>query len=167
VFPGCADSVQHLTVQNVQNCSALLNLPGLTDGDFVARPSGGSALVEGSVEYRFPIMNGLTGAAFVDGAVIGQGSLRASRASAAITPGVGIRYYTAIGPVRLDLGYNPRLSEDLPVVTQVTDTLPGGQKVLRIVELNGGRRTYPVQRSFSFRRLLDQLTLHFSIGQAF
>lgn len=167
VFPGCADSVSHLTAANVQNCGALLNAAGLTDGDFVPRPSGGSALLEGSVEYRFPIFNGLTGAAFVDGAIVGQGSFRASRASAAITPGFGVRYYTAVGPIRFDVGYNPRLSENLPVVTEVTDSLPDGSVVRRIVEIEGGRRVFPTQKAFNFRSIFDRMTLHFSIGQAF
>lgn len=147
------------------SCTDLDN-PRLGDTDFIPRPSGGSALVEGGVEFRFPMfMRQLTGAAFVDGAILGQGSLRASRSSAAITPGAGIRYYTPVGPIRLDVGYNPRLSESLPVVTQAWDTSSGTPR-LRIVEL-GSRRTFPTPRPMSVGRFIDQLTLHFSIGQAF
>ena len=36
----------------------------------------------------------------------------------AITPGFGIRYYSPVGPIRVDLGINPSLAEDLAVVTE-------------------------------------------------
>jgi outer membrane protein assembly factor BamA len=160
VFPGCDTSYA-----GIANCT-MLNHPGLGDSDFIPRPTGGSVLIEGSVEFRFPIMRELTGAFFVDGAILGDGSLRSSKSAAAITPGAGVRYYTAVGPIRLDVGYNPRLSESLPVVTQAWDT-SGAQPRLRIVEIKGAERVFPTPQNFSVKRFFDQLTLHFSIGQAF
>ncbi len=154
-----------ITFAAIASCSGV-NDPRLSDSDFIPRPSGGSVLAEGSVEFRFPMFTRkLAGAAFVDGAILGEGSLRASRSAAAITPGAGIRYYTAVGPIRLDVGYNPRLSESLPVVTQAMDS-SGVKPTLRIVELRQ-ERVFPTPQAFNVRRFFDQLTLHFSIGQAF
>lgn len=149
----------------ISSCTDLNN-PRLGDTDFIPRPSGGSALLEGSVEFRFPMFTrSFAGAVFVDGAILGEGSLRSTRSAMAVTPGAGVRYYTAVGPIRLDVGYNPRRSESLKVVTQAMDT-SGPTPRLRIIEL-AGKRTFPTPRSWSVGRFLDQLTLHFSIGQAF
>jgi outer membrane protein assembly factor BamA len=115
-------------------------------------------VLEGSVEYRFPIWRALGGAAFVDGALVGNtGLLELAKGDGAVTPGVGIRYKSPVGPIRVDVGFNPGIAEDLPVYTAVTNAK--GQQ--QIVALNS-RRTYdPVQSFF------DHLTFHFSIGQAF
>lgn len=154
------------TFAGITSCTDLNNRR-LQDSDFVPRPRGGSVLLEGSVEYRFPMFTrSLAAAVFVDGAILGEGSLRSSRAAAAITPGAGIRYYTAVGPIRLDVGYNPRLSESLPVVTQAWDT-SGPTPRLRIIEIPGAERVFPSPQGMSVKRFFDQLTLHFSIGQAF
>ncbi len=92
----------------------------LADRDFTPRPLGGRALIEGSVEYRFPIWRALYGATFVDGALLGQGSLQsATKGAGTITPGIGIRYRSAVGPIRVDVGLNPALAEDLSVITEI------------------------------------------------
>src|SRR4029453_1518360 len=80
----------------------------LADRDFTPRPLGGRALLEGSVEFRFPILRTLYGAGFVEGALLGQGSLEtATKGAGAVTPGIGIRSHSAVGPIRVDLGLNP------------------------------------------------------------
>ena len=139
----------------------------LGNGSFTPRPTGGTSLVEGSVELRFPLMRHLDGAAFVDGALVGNSLFQNisdlgtianfGRGTGAITPGAGIRYTSPVGPIRVDFGYNPRLLEALPVVTNV---LVNGQNVL--VGLNT-KRNYQYGRN----TFLGHLVLHLSIGQAY
>ena len=69
------------------------------------RPVGGTALAAGTVEFRQRILQSFGAVAFVDaGKVTGAGlpSGVTSR-GLAIGAGVGARYYTSIGPIRLDV----------------------------------------------------------------
>jgi outer membrane protein assembly factor BamA len=151
------------TAGSADACSALL--ADVSSGDFQPRPTGGSALVEANVELRFPIWQSLGGAVFLDGAFVGQGALaEVTKGNGAITPGFGVRYYSPAGAIRVDLGIRPTLSERLGVVTEVEDE--GGNR--RIVPLVGTKLYDPLGGSRSgFRQVLDRLTLHLSIGQAF
>jgi outer membrane protein insertion porin family/translocation and assembly module TamA len=155
------------TVTDVRFCDA--NSPRLSQLDFIPQPLGGTSLIEGSVEYRVPLPLGETfrhfvGAVFVDGGIVGSGSIRGLqtisnlvKGTGAITPGFGIRYMTGVGPIRFDVGINPGRAEDLAVVTAVPDST--GR--VRIVPLGTTRRF--VQG----RTLLNRLVLHFSIGEAY
>lgn len=140
------------------------NAAGLGDRDFNPQPLGGTSLLLGSVEYRFPLFMKLDGAVFVDGAVVGETTLQTlqditslTRGTGAITPGFGVRYRSAVGPIRIDVGINPKVSEDLPVVTAVG--------------LNGQRTIVGLRRPRTYspggKTLLDRLTLHLAVGQAF
>jgi outer membrane protein insertion porin family len=148
----------------------------LPDNRFFPRPLGGTSVAEASVELRFPIWRKITGAVFVDGAIVGQAAFEGfgdfvniasfTRGTAALTPGFGARYHTRVGPIRVDLGYNPTVSETQPVVTQVCSIpvdspaeCPAAQRL--IVPLQTERRLT------GGRNLLERLTLHLSIGQAY
>jgi outer membrane protein insertion porin family/translocation and assembly module TamA len=134
---------------------------------FVPRPTGGTSVIEGSVELRVPLMHRLDGAVFVDAAVVGNGSFQGlkdvtsltnfGQGTGAITPGVGVRYNSPVGPIRVDFGYNPRLTENLPVVTN--DLVNGVPKLVAL----------PLQRTWTDGRntFLGHLVLHLSIGQAY
>lgn len=138
---------------------------GVPSSDFQPRPTGGTSLIEGNLEYRFPIWKQLGGAVFVDGAFVGEGSLRdVTKGTGAITPGFGVRYQSPVGPIRVDLGIRPRLAERLRVVTQAVG--PAGAP--KLVELTTSKVYDPLENSGSgFRKILSRLTLHLSIGQAF
>ena len=132
---------------------------------FQPRPLGGNTLLEASVEYRFPLTRSMTGAVFVD-----AGLLRGQRVNfppgtrSALTPGVGIRYTSPIGPVRLDLGFRPSLAEELPVVTQ----LVGEDGEFRLVQLETLKRYDPLEDRGGFLGgFLSRLQLHLAIGEAF
>lgn len=133
--------------------------------EFEPRPTGGTSLIEASVEYRFPIWKQLGGAVFVDGAFVGEGALRdVTKGTGAITPGFGVRYKSPVGPIRVDLGIKPRLVERLHVVTEVVNP----DSTRSIVELPKTKNFDPLENSGSgFRKILSRLTLHLSIGQAF
>ena len=156
-----------LTGLSVVNCDlSRPNADGdhLADRDFVPRPLGGRALLEGSLEFRFPVWRNLFGATFLDGAVLGQGSIEtAAKGAGALTPGVGVRYLSPVGPIRVDLGLNPSRADDLPVVTQVMG--PDGQ--LRIVQLKDDWKYNPTKGASGITGLVRRLTLHLSIGEAY
>jgi hypothetical protein len=71
-----------------------------------------------------------------------------------VTPGFGVRYYSGVGPIRVDVGFNPSPAQELAVVTEV---VRNGQ--LEIIPLKTPRLISP-----SF---LGRFVLHLSIGQAF
>lgn len=143
------------------------NQSGIRARDFQPRPLGGTSLAEANVEYRFPVTfaQGLTGAVFLDGAVVGTRRFSdLFGATGAITPGFGVRFTTPVGPVRLDLGIRPRTVEDLPVITQVTDST--GRP--HLVTLKTKRRFDESETTGrSLRKVLNRLTLHLAIGPAF
>jgi outer membrane protein assembly factor BamA len=126
--------------------------------DFTPRPLGGTSVVEGSVEYRFPVWRQLGGAAFIDAGFVGNAGIAAlTDGNGAVTPGVGIRYRSPVGPIRVDVAYNPSISEDLYVYTERTNANGDAE----LVRLDRKYRYEPASSIF------DRLTFHFSIGEAF
>jgi outer membrane protein assembly factor BamA len=146
------------------------NSARLKTRDFTPRPVGGTSLLEGSVEIRVPFARKMEWAAFLDGGVVGGSRLQNLRdirqivhGNGAITPGVGFRYKSPVGPIRIDLGYNPRRTEELTVVTTATDAT--GQE--RLVPLDVTRRYTNGGTATGFWALFNQVVLHLSIGQAY
>ncbi len=152
-------------------------------GFYQVRPIGGLATVEASLELRHQFADGLLGgAAFVD---VGQVwpedyDLRDLQ----VSPGVGLRYNTRLGPVRVDVAYSFRGLEPLQVVTsqvrpfvagtdvesdRIDIARPGETQefidwvVSEDLAVLGPRVLFGDDPGFSFRRF----QLHFSIGQAF
>lgn len=145
----------------------------LSDDDFSSRPIGGAAVAEANVEYRHRLGADWVLAAFLDGAILTAGDnglFSLDDNFMALTPGVGVRYLSPVGPIRVDLGYNPLISEDLPVLTEAE--VDGA---LRIVQVGGAlraderplRRYAPGAGKTGWRKLLSRFTLHLSIGEAF
>lgn len=146
---------------------------------FSVRPTGGTMLYEGNLEVRFPVLGeNVHGATFLD-----FGQLSADRQSnrlrdLAWTPGLGFRYFSPIGPLRVDVGYNPRGSERLTVVTTEVEYCPEGGGPCQDIE-PGVVYDHTRLRNTEILRPLDavswdprtsffdRLQLHFSIGQAF
>ena len=119
-------------------------------------PTGGNALVVGNLELRVPspvLPQRVQLAGFVDA---GQVYIRQrdvlSLKSIRVTPGVGFRIVTPLGPVRVDVAYNSYAPES--GVLWFSD----GKNLTRL------RNTFQQPRPSTFlRRLLVQ----FAIGQAF
>jgi outer membrane protein assembly factor BamA len=134
-------------------------------GEFVPRAIGGTTVIEASVEHRFPLWRTWQGAAFIDGALIGQGIGNLfGDGVGAITPGVGVRMESPVGPIRIDLGFRPNRAEELPVITEVRDD----EGVRRLVRLETPRRYNPLEGNRGFlNQALGRLTLHLSIGEAY
>ncbi len=143
------------------------NIAGLRANAFQPRPLGGTAIAEANVELRFPLQRsyGMVGAVFLDAAIVGTARFTdLLRSTAALTPGFGVRMDTPVGPVRFDVGIRPRVLEDLPVITQVTDSTRG----LQLVTLRTLRRYDAAEATGgALRQILSRLTLHLALGPAF
>lgn len=136
-----------------------------SSSEFVPRPVGGNTLLEGTLEYRIALTPNLGGAVFVDAGRIGASEAQARvNSRTAITPGVGFRYLSPIGPVRLDLGWRPKRTEDLPVITQIREE----DGTLRLVELNTMKRYDETEGHGGFLgAIASRLQLHLYIGEAY
>jgi outer membrane protein assembly factor BamA len=137
----------------------------ISDAQFTPRPLGGNQMLEGTAEFRFPIKGNLGAAAFVDAAVVGTGTGFGGEpihAAAAATPGVGIRYYSSVGAIRIDIGFNPITTYNLVVITQ-----QGSGKSAALVKLPSTRTYAPAVTEGGPAGLLNRINLNLSIGQAF
>lgn len=145
------------------------------DGAFLVQPVGGASLLEGSAELRFPVWGeNLRGAAFVDAGNIWPEGADIRPSTVAVTPGLGVRYFSPIGPVRVDIGYYSGGTELLDVFTtqvcRVRTCEPIDPNVVYAREdLENSSRLVqlPAVRWNPYHSFFDRLQLHFSIGQAF
>lgn len=62
-------------------------------------------MLEGSLEWRFPIRPPLEGAVFSDFGNVAPSVGGLSSADTRYTAGAGLRYLTIVGPLRFDVGY--------------------------------------------------------------
>lgn len=122
----------------------------IPEGEVRFSPTGGNTLLVGNAEFRIPSpiwTSFMRIVAFVDAGMLYERG--ESVASVRVTPGVGLRFVTPLGPARVDLGYNPygRQSGSLYLSRQgelfkITDDYnPGGSR--------------------------NRYTLHFAVGQPF
>jgi outer membrane protein insertion porin family len=151
--------------QHFYNAKHRLQGVPISDVQFIPRPLGGNQMIEGTAEFRFPIKGSLGGAAFVDGAIVGTGTGFGGEpihAAGAATPGIGIRYYSSVGAIRIDIGLNPITTYNLVVVTQ-----EGSGANAKLVKLNSSRVYAPALTEGGLPGLLNRINLNLSIGQAF
>lgn len=66
---------------------------------------GGMELLEGSVEWRFPVRDPFEGVVFFDFGNVAPDIKTFTWEETRFTAGVGLRYLTIIGPLRFDVGY--------------------------------------------------------------
>jgi outer membrane protein assembly complex protein YaeT len=169
------------TSVNDGSCSA----KGLHSSQFRARPKGGEAVLEGSIELRLPSPiwgDKLRTAVFVDAGQVWLKPAEMKLPDVIATPGVGIRYQSPVGPIRLDVAYNTQGVQRLQVLTtQVcevqqnsTDCPPangvdsGYRNTDVLVALQEKVKWSPYSQPVgTWRGFLQRLRLHFSIGQAF
>jgi len=157
------------------------SLVSLGEEPFTPKPTGGTVLLEGSLEVRVPFVGPLwEAAAFLDfGEVWGeQDQVRLSALE--WTPGFGVRYFSPIGPIRVDLAYRFSGGEPLQVVTSQLEPYdplihreedelkgPGGVPLGYVrsdnLVLLGPMVNWGDQPLWSASRF----QLHLSIGQAF
>lgn len=121
---------------------------------FRVAATGGNTLAVGNVEVRVPtpfFAGRLRFAVFVDAGTMWERGALGSRAAIRVTPGVGLRFTTPLGPARFDIAYNPYKLQPGPLF--LTDTL-------------GALTAVPGQEGFVLDRRRN-FTVHFSVGQPF
>jgi outer membrane protein assembly factor BamA len=172
-FPGC--SAQQI---NGGRCDVHLLADAAPDR-FEVRPVGGAVSFEGNLELRFPVVaDKLRGAAFVDVGQVWSEAHEARVSDVVFTPGVGLRYFSAIGPIRIDLGYNTQGAEQITVLTtkvcdaSVDPCSPDSIRDGVVYSADRLRNTRVLTQLGQVgwganRSPWDRLQLHFSIGQAF
>ncbi|MEX2610069.1 MAG: BamA/TamA family outer membrane protein [Gemmatimonadota bacterium] len=145
---------------------------------FDLRPVGGAVALEANAELRFPLYGEkVGGAAFVDFGNVWQEEEGVRLDDVVWTPGAGVRYFSPIGPVRVDVGYNSQGVEHLQVVTTAVCVRAAvGECVAPdgalpqpdgVVENRRALRPLGSAAWAPFDRFWDRLQIHFSIGQAF
>ncbi len=77
-------------------------------------PVGGEALFESSLELRFPLFGNFRAVTFVDAGDVWATPDDVSLSDLRYTPGVGVRYPTPVGPVRVDVGFKTRSTDPGP-----------------------------------------------------
>jgi translocation and assembly module TamA len=70
-------------------------------------PIGFTSLTEGSLEYRFPIYQEFRGVLFTDLTFASQETFPDYANDGYLGVGMGLRYVTPVGPVALDVGFDP------------------------------------------------------------
>jgi outer membrane protein assembly complex protein YaeT len=116
--------------------------------------TGGNTFVLGNVELRIPspvFSSRLRLAAFVDAGGLWQRQGPSSSKVIRVTPGMGIRLATPLGPARLDVAYNPYKLQPGPLLQ---------------VDAAGALSPVPGQGSYVLSRD-SKWTLHFAVGQPF
>jgi outer membrane protein insertion porin family len=130
-------------------------VPDTTANRALFVPTGGTALVVGNIEVRFPspfLRDVLRLAAFVDAGSVGTGNVWDQKElHLRVTPGLGFRMQTPVGPVRLDIAYNPHRP------TAGALFVADGSTLYRVAEQYRNERT-------SF---FSRLRVHLGVGQAF
>ncbi|MES2304494.1 MAG: BamA/TamA family outer membrane protein [Gemmatimonadota bacterium] len=112
--------------------------------------TGGDRIAVANLELRLPspvLSQRLRFAAFVDAGALWEGG---NNAVVRVTPGVGLRFASPLGPIRFDVGYNPYKLQ--------AGTLYSANSITG--ELIQVRPDYVKDRGRNY-------TLHFSVGQAF
>ncbi|HEX4931624.1 MAG TPA: BamA/TamA family outer membrane protein [Gemmatimonadaceae bacterium] len=152
-------------------------------------PSGGDNVVIANAELRLRsvfLPELIQYALFVDAGEVWNRSATSSArppVQLKVTPGVGVRAFTPIGPVRMDIGYNPYQAPQGPAFFSAQARLPGGAveralyctspgnllpvtpgSALPVQATGGCGSTFQPARRTTF---LSRLTFNFSIGQAF
>ncbi len=109
--------------------------------DAAGNPVGGQSALNGNIELRYPIFRKISGVAFVDMGFVGPDPFEFIGDEVRFTGGVGLRYNTPVGALRLDFGYklNPPTLGDVAVTP-----VPNPNEDIE-----------------------DLWKIHFSIGQAF
>jgi outer membrane protein insertion porin family len=137
-------------------------------------PTGGNTLIVANAEWRIrlPSLGGRVQlATFVDaGQVWNRPQQTFSLSDLRVTPGMGVRVRSPIGPLRVDVAYNGYES------TTGSAYYVGNDNVLRCVSpdntfaagiVTSGGTCEPTYRPPAGSGVLSKLTFNFSIGQAF
>jgi outer membrane protein assembly factor BamA len=124
----------------------------IPDGEVGYSPIGGNMLGVGNVELRLP--SPIWGrffrwVAFVDAGVLWDRYEPGADIRVRVTPGIGLRLVTPLGPVRLDVGYNGYGQQ------------PGA------LYLSQNDAVYRIRDNYTPSGNPDRFVFHFAVGQSF
>lgn len=126
-------------------------------------PKGGAVAIEAMGELRYDWNYGVSFAVFGDVGVLAQRWPDLSADSFRGGGGVGLRYDSPVGPIRLDLGLRPTYPEDRAAASYIgcnpIDAIPNGYDLL-----TGGQR---VRETLGDQGFPVGVNLFLAIGQAF
>jgi translocation and assembly module TamA len=123
--------------------------------DFQAVPVGGDGLYEATTELRYNLTTEFGVVGFVDIGAVPIKPFEVRPQDVAVAPGIGLRYYTLFGPVRLDLAYR------LPNTASDDGQLRLGPSQVVI------NYPPPMGRGFVSPGRTSRFDFQFSIGEAF
>jgi translocation and assembly module TamA len=137
------------------------------DPDLVSvRPTGGDRIVEGSLEARWWLTDRLQLVGFVDAGAVRRDPLDIDGRPAfaggwrrAITPGAGIRVISNLGPIRLDVAYDPSGPRSWPLFAARNE----GLDYLGVVDFD----PFAWGDAGALRRFARRLQFHVGLGQSF
>jgi hypothetical protein len=119
----------------------------------------------------------LRGAAFIDFGQVWSDRTAVDLSQVVWTPGIGVRYFSPIGPIRVDIGYYGGRGETVTVLTtelcvksgdECTEPEPGTDYDRADLSKTRDLRTLDLPVLWITRTsFLDRLQIHLSIGQAF
>ena len=163
--PGCDPA--NVTANNTWVCDP--NLGGLTSAAADPLPIGGQNALIANLELRMPLTSDRwTAVTFLDFGRVWTGDDPLDTNSVfAWSPGIGIRYRSPVGPLRVDIGYYTGGAEQLPVVSALV--IDGEETIVPLGDSSDNLILYdydPIDES-GFGGFLNRLQLHLSIGQAF
>ncbi|MEX2468033.1 MAG: BamA/TamA family outer membrane protein [Gemmatimonadota bacterium] len=148
---------------------------GLSDERFLPRPTGGTSVIEGNVEFRFRLGASFEAVTFGDFGQVWSDADDVSLGDLEFTPGVGVRFLSPVGPIRVDVGYRFRGPTELPVITsRIEEAEPGrcSETTQECIPFGGSFYVRSGELGFLSPLVLfgdssSRFQLHFSIGQAF
>ena len=142
------------------------NQSNATSDSITPRPSGGENLAVANLELRVPLgSQRWTGVAFVDFGRVWTGRAVTTSDAWAWSPGLGFRYLSPVGPLRVDIAYNTGGTVQNPVVSQISET----REVVSLGRPDGSPIPLGIDPfdKTGLAGFFQRLQLHFSIGQAF
>jgi len=158
---------------------AVLTCDPAEDASLQPRPTGGTRVLEFNAELRFPVASVFEGVIFGDAGQAWGRDQPVGLSALEVTPGVGIRFPSPVGPIRVDLAYRFRGAESLDVVTEVIEPYdPANPDHDRIIirTASGSEMSIDWASTGALSTLANPvlfgandsgLQLHVSIGQAF
>jgi translocation and assembly module TamA len=146
--------------------SPLLLTPATNDPSvLITVPIGGNGMVDGSFETRLSVTKTLRFVVFADFAQVTRGRLGMSDFGDALwAVGIGVRYLTAIGPIRFDFGHRLPFGH-LPPLLAVDAT--GAIVEIPYVANANCFGLFGTSPSTPTPVVDGQCAVHFSIGEAF
>ena len=148
-------------------------------------PAGGTAMALANIELRTRVgwpANILQWVLFVDAGSVWNNTGTYSVTGLRVTPGLGVRLVTALGPFRVDVGYNPYSRESGPaylvraadkslgITGRAICVSPGTVEPYNDADIGPTSGPYACPTTFRppvKRGIFPRLAFHFSIGEAF